>query len=194
LAKNPFLFDPNAVPEPGAASCAKIWLVLAERVASPVQICKILEVPINDVAYHVDVLRKAGLIELVEEIPRRGAIEHRWRAIERPDFGPADIAAWSEAEKLANATSICQMAFADIVRALDGKTFASRDDHWVARLAGRVDEAGYEEVSAGCAELLETFYRAEERTKNRVASGETPTTMSVSGLAAFFEVPDRVTE
>ncbi len=172
---------------------AKIWFVLAEQVASPNQIRKVLGVSINDVAYHVDVLRKAGLIELVEEIPRRGAIEHRWRAIERPDFGPEDIAAWSEAEKLANATSICQMALADIVRALEGETFASRDDHWVARLAGRVDEQGYEEVSAAYAALLEAFYLAEERTKERLAEGDTTETIPVSGLAAFFETPERVT-
>ena len=41
-----------------------------------------LELDLRSVAYHVRVLKKLGCIELVESLPRRGAVEHVYRAAE----------------------------------------------------------------------------------------------------------------
>jgi DNA-binding transcriptional ArsR family regulator len=34
--------------------------------------------PLGNVSYHVSALRKAGVLEVAETIPRRGAMEHRY--------------------------------------------------------------------------------------------------------------------
>lgn len=46
------------------------------RLVSPVGLSKQLKAPIPRVVYHVAVLRDAGALRLLDEIPRRGAVEH----------------------------------------------------------------------------------------------------------------------
>lgn len=59
---------------------AKVLPLFAEGTVSPVQAAKQLDVDVSHLAYHVRVLRKLGLIELVETKQRRGALEHFYRA------------------------------------------------------------------------------------------------------------------
>lgn len=54
--------------------------LLAEEAKSPKQISVELKLDLRSVAYHVRVLKKLGCIELVETLPRRGAVEHVYRA------------------------------------------------------------------------------------------------------------------
>lgn len=48
----------------------------ASKPCSPVQLSKAFDEPLANVAYHVKALAKADLIEVVETVPRRGALEH----------------------------------------------------------------------------------------------------------------------
>jgi len=54
--------------------------LLAAGAWSPKEIAVELGLDVRGVAYHVRVLKKLGCIELVETRPRRGAIEHVYRA------------------------------------------------------------------------------------------------------------------
>ncbi len=54
--------------------------LLAEGARSPKAIATELGLDVRGVAYHVRVLKKLGCIELVETRPRRGAVEHIYRA------------------------------------------------------------------------------------------------------------------
>lgn len=59
---------------------ARALMLLADEAKSPKQISAELELDLRSVAYHVRVLKKLGCIELVETLPRRGAVEHVYRA------------------------------------------------------------------------------------------------------------------
>jgi DNA-binding transcriptional ArsR family regulator len=59
---------------------ARALKLLAEEAKSPKLIAAELELDLRSVAYHVRVLKKLGCIELVETLPRRGAVEHVYRA------------------------------------------------------------------------------------------------------------------
>lgn len=59
---------------------ARALALLAEGAKSPKLIATELELDLRSVAYHVRVLKKLGCIELVETLPRRGAVEHVYRA------------------------------------------------------------------------------------------------------------------
>src|SRR5881397_3051201 len=59
-------------------------MVLNERVASPSEIAQELDESLGVVSYHIRMLEELGCIELVRTTPRRGAIEHHYRALERP--------------------------------------------------------------------------------------------------------------
>ena len=52
--------------------------------ASPKQLSRVLEAPLGNVAYHVRLLERLGFIELVGTRQRRGALEHRYRALANP--------------------------------------------------------------------------------------------------------------
>ena len=62
----------------------------------------------------------------------------------------------------------------------------SRFLRWVQETSMLFDGAAYRT-------MLEAFFLAEERTKERLADGESAETIPVSGLAAFFETPERIT-
>src|SRR4051812_11744365 len=53
-------------------------------VASPNQLAEALGERLGNVSYHVRILRELGLVELVRLEPRRGALEHFYRATARP--------------------------------------------------------------------------------------------------------------
>src|ERR1700759_2273608 len=58
--------------------------ILGERVASPAEIARELELDVSKVGYHVSALADAKLIEEVGSRPVRGAIEHFYKAVELP--------------------------------------------------------------------------------------------------------------
>ena len=51
----------------------------SEAPVSPVHLATALEESLGNVSYHVRVLWKAGVLELEELVPVRGAVEHRYR-------------------------------------------------------------------------------------------------------------------
>ena len=57
--------------------------ILNERVASPNEISKELGQSVGHVSYHIKVLKECECIELVDTAPRRGAMEHYYRATSR---------------------------------------------------------------------------------------------------------------
>jgi DNA-binding transcriptional ArsR family regulator len=59
--------------------------LLVGGVASPNELSKRLGEPLTNVSYHVRMLLDLGVIELVETEPRRGALEHYYRAKVRVD-------------------------------------------------------------------------------------------------------------
>lgn len=71
----------------------RVLTVLSEGIASPKAVADRLDEPLGRVSHHVRVLAELGAIELVRTEPRRGAVEHFYRAIMRPWF---DDSAWRE--------------------------------------------------------------------------------------------------
>jgi DNA-binding transcriptional ArsR family regulator len=65
---------------------ARILQRLGERVASPGDLAVELSAPLGVVSYHVRMLRDYDCVELVRTEPRRGALQHFYRATARPNF------------------------------------------------------------------------------------------------------------
>ena len=61
----------------------EILTILNERMASPNELSKELEEGLSQVSYHVKVLKDFECIEMVKTEPRRGAVEHYYRATSR---------------------------------------------------------------------------------------------------------------
>src|SRR3954470_18625580 len=65
---------------------ARILQRLGERVASPGDLAVELDAPLGVVSYHVRMLRDYDCVELVRTEPRRGALQHFYRATARPQL------------------------------------------------------------------------------------------------------------
>src|SRR4051794_21599199 len=69
---------------------ARILQRLGERVASPGDLALELDQPLGVVSYHVRMLRDYECVELVRTEPRRGALQHFYRATARPALNGDD--------------------------------------------------------------------------------------------------------
>src|ERR1700712_2274191 len=65
---------------------ARILQRLGERVASPGDLAAELGAPLGVVSYHVRMWRDYDCVELVRTEPRRGALQHFYRATARPNL------------------------------------------------------------------------------------------------------------
>jgi DNA-binding transcriptional ArsR family regulator len=62
---------------------ARALAILVERTASPKELARELSVPLTHISYHVRTLAELGVIRLERTTPRRGAVEHHYRATVR---------------------------------------------------------------------------------------------------------------
>ncbi|MGH2822844.1 MAG: helix-turn-helix domain-containing protein [Thermoleophilaceae bacterium] len=138
---------------------AHVLAILNERVASPNQIANELEEPLGNVSYHVKTLAELGCIELVRTEPRRGAIEHFYRAVVRPFFSDKDWKRLPPSARQGISDATLQLIWEDTSDALNAGTFDRRVDRHLSRSRLALDDQGWEEVNEL---LLETMNRVVE--------------------------------
>lgn len=169
---------------------ARAFVILVDRVASPVEIAQEIGKDVGHVGYHVRKLQQLNLIELVDERPVRGAVEHFYRAIARPIVVEDEFAAQPQEEREIYTRQILQLHVSDISRALDEKTFDERPNRWLVRLPMVVDEEGFEELAALHAEMYEKTYDIQARSNERRADTEEDGIQTMS-TNMFFAMPAR---
>ncbi len=123
----------------------QILAILNERMASPNELSKELEEGLSQVSYHVKVLKDFECIEMVKTEPRRGAVEHYYRATERAFISDRDWQGLPDSVKPGVSSSALRMIVEDVVGAIDGGTFNARDDVHMSWTPGVVDEQGWSE-------------------------------------------------
>ncbi len=164
---------------------AKIWTVLAEEIASPTELSRRFGEEISDVAYHVKVLRENEVIELVDRRQVRGAVEHFYRATQRPLSDEVDTAARSVENRNAFADHILRTFFADAVLSLGDGVFGKRPDHCVARVPLMVDEEGWRKLAQIYDEVIHRTLELQAESVKRLSPGDTG--IKVTAFAALFE-------
>jgi DNA-binding transcriptional ArsR family regulator len=100
---------------------------LNERVASPVELARELDESVQLVSYHVRILRDLGFVELVKTTPRRGAIEHHYRAIRRPFFSDDDYAALPQNARAAVSGTVLGQIVQHAIHAHENGAFEQDD-------------------------------------------------------------------
>jgi DNA-binding transcriptional ArsR family regulator len=168
----------------------RAFSILAERTASPVEIAQEIGKDVGHVGYHVRKLQGLNLIELVDERPVRGAVEHFYRAIARPIFDEKEFATLSMEEREAMTRYLLQLHVTDISRAMDQHTMDVRPNRWVLRLPMVVDEEGFDELAALHSELYERTLDIQARSDER-RSGTDDDGIQTMSTNMFFEMPPR---
>jgi len=156
---------------------------LQSRVASPTELSKEMEESLGVISYHANTLVGCGCLELVRTQPRRGALEHFFRATPRSFIGHQD---WRRAPRsvLGGVTSAAVGTFVDqAAAALEAGTIDAREDTTLSWMPITVDETGWEELAEamGAVQRLATGIHA--RSVSRL--GDREGTPVVVGLASF---------
>lgn len=152
---------------------AHVLSILNERVASPNQIAGELEEPLGNVSYHVKTLAEMGCIELVRTEPRRGAIEHFYRAVVRPFFSDRDWKRLPPSARQGISDATLQLIWEDTSDALDAGTFDRRTDRHLSRSRLVLDEQGWQEVNELLFDTMNKVIEIEaESAKRRSGDGD----------------------
>ena len=141
-------------------------VVIDRAEASPVEVARILEAPLATVSHHVRVLRETGCLELVRTKPRRGAVEHYYRALV-PAF--VDDEQWSRLPVVLR-RSVAGQVFERIVKeaAAAGGAGAFDAPHaHVDRLLVELDDVGRQELSELLNDVLRQMQAIQERSDAR---------------------------
>lgn len=117
-------------------------------------------------SYHFRELEEAGLIECIESIPRRGAVEHVYEGKVRVYFSDKDFEKMSFEER----QGLSQVSFAGVTarteRAIRLGTFDARTDRHLSWRAMKLDGAGWKEM----VELLSKTHAAAEQIREGAES------------------------
>jgi DNA-binding transcriptional ArsR family regulator len=146
---------------------------LNEGVASPNELAKKLDEPLTNVSYHVRMLHDLGCIELVETEPRRGALEHYYRAIMRPFFADKD---WKRLPKNARGSisdAVLQLVWDDAAESIKTGQFDDRENRHLSRSVLCVDEQGWDELNELLVETLDKAMQIQADSASRAAKAET---------------------
>lgn len=140
--------------------------------------------PLANVSYHVRELLKCDLIELVETIPRRGAVEHIYKLKGQGAIGSRTWKAVPPSLR----THYAGTALADFtnraVEALDAGTVESREGSGVTWLPLNVDEQGWEELRRVLGSAEERFRAVADKSAERMESPRNGVPVVVA-VAAF---------
>jgi DNA-binding transcriptional ArsR family regulator len=177
--------DPRYVKAMSHPLRVRILAMLDERKASPNELSGWLGASLGVVAYHVRTLDQLGLIELVDETRVRGAVEHHYRARERPSV---TVEGWAQAPPIAKQAAVGSSldVIAEYSRASAATGGFDRADAQLGRMLVRLDARGFARLSKACDKLLEQAEKIEEGSAARIAKNPHADDIVEAGLGLLL--------
>ena len=187
----PDIADPAVIKALSHPLRARILGVLEDREASPVELARELGQPVPNVSYHVRTLAQLGLIKLVRETPRRGAIEHHYEATLRPIVTDE---AWKSVPRLVRRSvvaAVINRLGEDLVAAAPAGALDRVDIH-ASRTELQLDERGWEDLSQALEGVLTKAMKIEADSKRRAQRAGEPDALigTTLGMLQFQQPPD----
>lgn len=156
--------------------------------ASPVEMSRTLAAPVGDISHHVKQLVKYGCAEQVKTRPRRGAVEHFYRATRRAVVTAEDLSRMPVPARHAFSGQIVRSIVEDLEQGFEAGTIDDRTDWTLTRIPLSLDAQGWEELQSLHKNLFDETYEVQARSDERRAkSNEEPVRFSSCQLC--FELP-----
>jgi DNA-binding transcriptional ArsR family regulator len=149
----------------------KILSSLHKGISSPNQLSQELGEPLGNVSYHVKTLLEYDCVELVKTEPRRGAVEHFYRATERTFFNDSDWRKIPASARKGITGSVLETVGQDATEALTAGTIDARPDSHVSRTPLTLDEQGWSDLNALLAETVEKALEIQDAATTRLSGG-----------------------
>jgi DNA-binding transcriptional ArsR family regulator len=150
----------------------QILTILHKRTASPNMVAQEIGEGLSQVSYHFKVLKEFECIELVKTEPRRGAVEHFYRAIARPFLTDGDWKQLPDTVREGISAVGMQMIVHDAMDALDADTFDSREDRHLSRTPVILDERGWKDIASLLRDTVSRVLEIQGESSSRLAEGD----------------------
>lgn len=167
--------------------------ILTERVASPKEIAVELgltKARAGAVSHHVRELEKAGFVEEVRTEPRRGALEHYFKAVERPVVTTEEAAEWTQDQRDEFSRYIISCIARDFGMAIEYRTLDADEhiDRHLTRTPLCLDRQGFADLLSAYMQLFHRAFEIQaESDERRAKTGEEG--VPISSVLATIPMP-----
>lgn len=161
----------------------EILTILNERMASPNELSKELGEGLSQVSYHVKVLKDYKTIKQVKTEPRRGAVEHYYRATSRAFLSDRDWRELPDSVRPGLSADLFELVVNDAATAIESETFDKRIDRHMSWTPLVIDEKGWRDLTKLLDGTLEKVLKIQADSSARLAkSGEEGITATAAML------------
>lgn len=186
--------DPRLVKALAHPIRVRALQLLEGRTLTPKQIAAELDLPLENVSYHVRTLAKFGLIKLERRrMGRRGAVEHLYRTANRPRITAQTWDQLPEFLKEAMMGAILGQVVHLATAALSHEGFSRPDSH-LSRRPVVVDEEGFSEISTILSKALDEVSAVEERAEERLQRADRDDIRATVVAMLFESAPPDATD
>lgn len=144
---------------------------------------------LSNCAYHTRVLWELRQIEIVDEVPRRGALEHVYSATKRPLFHNDEWEQCKPVVRRAISGYGLDLIFNDLNDSLADATFDARTDRHLSRTPMLLDEQGWIEANAVQNDGLQQLLDIQEKATVRMAESGEPGIKALAAMTCFERSP-----
>jgi DNA-binding transcriptional ArsR family regulator len=159
--------DPNLVKALAHPLRVRMLGALERRIASPNELAIELDEPLGNVSYHMRQLASFGLVKLVRETPRRGAVEHYYELDVPPTVSDHTWSQAPAAVRNALIGSALSQIGSQVVAAADKGGF-DRSESLLNGLPLTLDDQGFADAARELEVLTARLAEIESQSRHRL--------------------------
>lgn len=167
----------------------RILSSLHKGISSPNQLAQELGEPLGNVSYHVKTLLEYDCVELVKTEPRRGAVEHFYRATDRAFLSDSDWAKIPASARKGISGSLIESIGQNTTDALAAGTIESRSDSHISDTPLLLDEQGWKDLNKVLADAVKKGAEIQKEAAKRLGKNKKTDGISTRLAIMHFEVP-----
>jgi DNA-binding transcriptional ArsR family regulator len=186
--------DPRLIKALAHPLRVRVLSILETReMASPNELADELSVSLGVMSYHVRRLHALGFLELVKRTPRRGAIEHHYRAKARPRVTDEGWAETPAIVKRAMVGASLQQT-SSYVNAAAAQGGFDRSDARLTRRGVTLDQKGWSQLGREMTKWMKKLEEIESESLERVRESGDEEALKQSGVVLMLFEADGVPE
>lgn len=166
----------------------RILSSLHKGISSPNQLAQELGEPLGNVSYHVKTLLEYDCVELVKTEPRRGAVEHFYRATDRAFLSDSDWAKIPASARKGISGSILESIGQSATEAMAEGTLDARSDSHLSDTPLQLDKQGWKELNKVLSETVDKATAIQKEASKRMGKDKDKALQTKLAIM-HFEVP-----
>jgi DNA-binding transcriptional ArsR family regulator len=165
----------------------RILSSLHKGISSPNQLAQELDEPLGNVSYHVKTLLEYDCVELVKTEPRRGAVEHFYRATDRAFLSDSDWAKIPASARKGISGSILESIGQSATDAMSAGTIEGRKDSHLSDTPLLLDEKGWKDLNKVLSSAVKQASEIQKEAAKRIENDSEGIATKLAIM--HFEVP-----